>query len=184
MANSRTDETMYLGPFATPETFNASTLYRPGELGKRYVLNSREYQRVQLDSGATASTGAGVVAAGQLAFWKDRGNYIVTNDKTAAVGGPVLSNARNGYAGVFGSAITAGYFCDIQQRGRMSAVVTDSGTAAVNDMLTPHTAATAGAVVVAQGTAPTVNPVGRARAATSASLTDCILGGWDVVEIP
>jgi len=184
MPSGRVNQTVYLGTFSGPDAFNSATLYKPGELGSRFELTGKAYQVVQLDSGATASTSAGVVAAGQLAFWKDRSNYIVTNDKAQAIGGPVASNGRNAYAGVFQVAATAGYYACIQQRGQSATpLLTDSGSAVINDMLVPHTAGTAGVVVVAQGTAPTVNVVGRATAAT-ATTTACFLGGWDVVEVP
>ena len=184
MPSGRLNQTFYLGPFSGPDTFNSTTLFKPGELGSQFQVSGKAYQVVQLDSGAVAATGAGVVAAGQLAFWKDRSNYVVTNDKSAAIGGPTASNARNSYAGVFQVAGTAGNYVMVQQRGQSAtALLTDSGTAAINDMLVPHTAATAGVLVVAQGTAPGSNVVGRATAATSTT-TACFLGGWDVVEVP
>ncbi len=184
MPSNRVNQTFYQGTFSSPDAFNAATLYKPGELGSRFEVTGKAYQVVQLDSGATASTGAGAVAAGMLAFWKDRSNYVVTNDKAQAIGGPVASNGRNAYAGVFQVAGTAGNYVMIQQRGpSATALLTDSGSAVIGDMLVPHTAATAGVVVVAQGTAPGVNVVGRATAATATS-TACFLGGWDVVEVP
>lgn len=184
MPSNRVNQTVYLGAFSGPDAMNASALYKPGELGSRFEISGKGYQVVQLDSGATSATGSGAVAAGQLAFWKDRSNYIVTNDKPQALGGPVASNARNAYAGVFQVAATAGYYVCVQQRGQSAAnVVTNSGTAAINDMLVPDVGTAPGVLVVTQGTAPATNPVGRATAATSTT-TACFLGGWDVVEVP
>ena len=184
MPSGRINQTFYLGPFSGPDTFNASTLFKPGELGSQFQVSGKAYQVVQLDSGATAASTSGVTAAGQLAFWKDRVNYIVTNDKTQAIGGPTASNARNAYAGVFQLAATAGNYVMVQQRGQSAAaLVTNSGTAAIGDMLVPDVGTAPGVLVVAQGTAPGTNVVGRATAATSTT-TACFLGGWDVVEVP
>src|SRR5208282_4748900 len=126
MSNERT-RTIYLGPSsggpnADPyATLNANQLYKPGELGATVpdVTMDRRWQLVQADSGNTAATATGVVAAGQLAFWKDKGNYLVTNDATQAnaanapAGGwgnaaNATLDARNFVAGVFTNAVTPG----------------------------------------------------------------------------
>jgi len=46
----------------------------------------------------------GAVAAGQLAFWKDESQALVTNDKNQCDVGP--SGAVNRVAGVFQTAVT------------------------------------------------------------------------------
>ena len=64
------------------------------------------------------------MAANQLAYWKDKSQYIVTNDVTQAnaanMAGVAWANSgfRNYVAGIFRSAVTAGRYCDILQRGR------------------------------------------------------------------
>lgn len=116
-------------PNGTPDLTNSpSPYYAPGELG--YTFNDQntggEYLRVQLDSGATAANTVGVVAAGQLAFWKDQGRSIVTNDARQCDAG--TAGAINRVAGIFQLAVTAGggvngldgqplmYMCDLVVR--------------------------------------------------------------------
>lgn len=86
--------------------------YRTAELGLTFEAlggsQGRQYQIVQLDSGVTASTSGGVVAANQLAFWKDRTTYLVTNDynqSQGAVSG-TASGGANEVAGIFRNAAT------------------------------------------------------------------------------
>lgn len=95
-------------PQGTPDKTNAPTpVYAPGEIG--CAFNDQDtggsYLRVLLDSGATAATGVGVVAAGQLAFWKNRAANLVTNDKAQCDAGP--TGAVNRVAGIFQLAVTA-----------------------------------------------------------------------------
>ncbi len=95
-------------PQGTPDLTNApSPYYAPGELGGKFTDESTggRYLRVQLDSGASSATSVGAVAAGQLAFWKDQANAIVTNDKNQCDVGP--SGAVNRVAGIFQLAVTA-----------------------------------------------------------------------------
>jgi len=95
-------------PQGTPALTNSPTpFYAPGEIGCAFndQIGGGSYLRVKLDSGATASTGVGVVAAGQLAFWKDQAAGIVTNDKNQCDVGP--SGAINRVAGIFQLAVTA-----------------------------------------------------------------------------
>lgn len=172
MPNSRFNQTAYIGPVSTIESMNVATLYKPGELGSHCTLNGKDYQIVQLDSGATAATGAGVVAANQLAFWKDKANYIVTNDKAQAIGGPTGDGARNALAGIFRAAVTAGYYGVIQDRGQCN-VLTDGGGAAIGDQIVAKGTGTATAtgVKVTQGTAPTVISLGVVTTAESGTTT-------------
>lgn len=150
---------------------------QPGSLGTRFeAINAgNAYQRVKLDSGATASTSVGVVAANELAYWKDKANYIVTNDVAQVNGGNALTNSgfRNFVAGIFRSAVTAGNFCDILQRGRAIGVKT-TGSPAVGDFLVSDTStSTAQAATVTAGTAPTAKTIGVVSGATVANVTPC-----------
>lgn len=184
MPAGRVDQTIYGFNFLS--TTGMTPLYKPGELGKQFQTTANKgYQIVQLDSGATAATGAGVVASGQVAFWKDRTNYLVTNDKVVAEGGPTIAKTINSVAGVFVGAVVAGNFCVVQQRGPHPTVLTSSGSAVAGDYLIAlTTGGPAGALVVASGTALVSMPIGRATAATSTGATAATLGGFDVVDIP
>jgi hypothetical protein len=96
-------------PQGTPDKTNApSPYYAPGELGCAFSDENTggEYLRVQLDSSATV---LGAVVAGQLAFWKDRDNAIVTNGKELCDLGS--SGAINGVAAGAGANIALA--CDL-----------------------------------------------------------------------
>lgn len=183
MPYGRNDQTVYGGTQGL-KGLNVTVLYKPGELGKHVVDNGGiERQIVQLDSGATAATGAGVVAANQLAFWKDKANYIVTNDKAQAIGGPTGNGARNAVAGIFSAAVTAGNYGTIAIRGAGVSVATDGGGVNVGDQVVAKGTGTntAVGVAVAQGTQITVVGVGIATVAEAASVTVCTL---DLPEVP
>src|SRR5437867_1619783 len=97
LANRQSAGTIWL-PTGNPDTTNitptdfgtsattAAMGGQPGSLGIRFEAGtpSNAYQRVQLDSGATSATSVGVVAANQLAYWKDKSKYLVTNDVNQA----------------------------------------------------------------------------------------------------
>lgn len=181
MPNINRDQTMYVQT-GNPDTWSAASLQRPGELGKAYDVNDRTYQRVKLDSGVSASNTVGVVAANQLAFWKDRANYLVTNDKRVAEGGSLGTNAfANSVAGIFRSAVTSGYYCDILVRGRNIAVSDTNDVAVGETLIADVTANTAKAAGEAVGTAPTYLAIGRCRTASSASVCYADI---DLVNIP
>ena len=171
MPSAREDATIYLGPFASIDLVNVATLYKPGELGKHVVIGGREWQLVQLDSGAVAANGVGVVASGQLAYWKDKANYIVTNDFRQALG--ASTGCRNEVAGLFTNAVTASYSTYLQIKGKsFVSVKLKSSSPAVGDWIVgDNTASTAQADVVAVATAPTVQPIGKANAAGSSVTT-------------
>ena len=198
MPSGRVDQTLYIGPFATIETMNTPTLYKPGELGSQIQIGNKSYQLIQLDSGAAAST-AGAPVTGSVAFWKDRSKYLVTTDKQVAEGGPTIAKTVNSVAGVFcqtasganvaGTAsLTAGNYGVIQQRGPHVGVLTSSGTSAAGDFLIAlTTGAPPGALNVSSGTALNSMAIGKATAATgavTASYTPAIIGGTDIVDQP
>lgn len=198
MPAGRIDQTIYVGPYAGPEQINTTTLYKPGELGKKFETNTgKAYQVIQLDSGATSSTSAGTPVAGHLAFWKSRANYLVTNDKAQAEN-PGSAAGASAVAGVFcpvavggaaGSAtITAGNYGCIQQRGTHIGILSGSNTAAKGDVLTSDSAsATAQCQKYTPGTAPAATPVAVATGATgavTANYTPARIGGYDLVDVP
>ncbi len=140
-----------------PDTVNESALYKAGELGGSLSKNKREYQLVQCDTGATAATGVGVVAATQLAFWKDRANYLVTNDLAQTAGAP---ESRNQVAGIFRVAVTAGRYCFILKRGQAISVLADSSTYVAGERAVANSGDNAAIIDVADGTALTHTLVG------------------------
>lgn len=194
MPSGRIDQTLYIGPFSNVEAINVTTLYKPGELGSQIQLGGKAYQLIQVDSGAVAATGAGhVPLCGDLAYWKDRTKYLVTNDKVQAETGNeasacgVFNSLTSGAAGT--ASITPGNFGVIQQRGTHVGVLTVSTAAANNDYLcaaATATSTTPAVVKFSTGTAPTTFPhVGIATAATSAvtaNYTPCRLGGHNLVD--
>lgn len=195
MPAGRLDQTLYRGPFGNEiENINTATLYRPGELGSQIqTVSNKSYQLVQVDSGATASTGAGLPLSGHVAFWKDRSKYLVTNDKAQAEGANA-SAAAGVFCSISGGAsgtasITPAYYGVIQQRGTHSGVLTNGTAAAAGDVLAATVTATSATAAVSKftpGTAPTSTVVGVATAATSAvtaNYTPCRVGGADLVDV-
>lgn len=165
------------------QTENNPTLFKPGELGARTMDGAgHEWQRVQLDSGATAATPIGAVTAGQLAYWKDSANYIVTNDFRVAKGGQTANSGfRNFVAGEFVNVksdnataftLTPGNFICVQKGGPtiVNLALLSSATPAAGDLLVSDTtAATAQVTSVNAGTAATCQIVGVATGAKSSN---------------
>ncbi len=168
-------------PQGTPAQTNSPTpYYAPGEIGSAFndQNSGGSYLRVKLDSGATASTSVGAVAAGQLAYWKDQAAGIVTNDKNQCDVGP--SGAVNRVAGIFQLAVTAApgvngtdgqplqYVCDLVIQKRAYPIQA-TGTLV------------AGAVVLADTTANTAR--GIAPAAVNTAPVTQVLGTWTSTTI-
>ena len=170
MPANRVVETVYLDRSGSYDSFNQATLYKPGELGARAVdTTSKEYQLVRLDSGATSATALGVVAANQLAFWKDKTNFIVTNDTVQALGANTVaatnSGFRNEVAGIFRVAVTAGNYCFVLRKGENVNVKSASATYQIGDQIVANTGTAADCNVVAAGTAVVVQSLGTAAGA-------------------
>ena len=162
-SNSRI-QTIYTAS-GNPDTMDEASLYKPAELGGMLSRNDRLYQLVQCDTGATAATGVGVVAAAQLAFWKDRSAYLVTNDLVQTQG--VIGN-RNQVAGVFRAAITAGRFCFVLKRGQNIGILATAGTYVAQESAIADSGVAAAMTRIAAGTAPTHNKLGEIRGARGA----------------
>lgn len=198
MPSGRVNQTLYIGASSNIEALNATTLYKPGELGSHIELSGKGYQLVQLDSGATSSTSAGTPVAGHLAYWKSRTAYLVTNDKAqcenpgttasgASVAGVFVPTTSGGAAG--STAATAGNYCVIQNRGTHIGIYTPGVTAAAGDQLFANTAvSTAGVQKITPGTTYTGGPVVAvatgATGAVTANYTPCRIGGADLVDVP
>ena len=142
---------------------SAALQHLPGQLGCTVEVGNKKWQYVLLDTGAVAAATPGVVAANDVAYWKDRTNYLVTNDERMSEAGV------NGVAGVFGCAVTAGYYCFIQRGGRAS-VYQDTGTAAAGTVGSGSTASTCGLVFTTVGTAPINLPVAVALGAAATNM--------------
>lgn len=160
-------------PQGTPDLTNAPTpLYAPGEIGCAFSDQNTggEYLRVLLDSGATSGTPVGAVKKGQLAYWKDQDNGIVTNDSRFCDVG--VAGAINRVAGIFQLAVTAGggvngtdgqplqYACDLIIRKRAASVY--ASTALIGAQATADTTANTAQVVYTTGvnTAPVSQVLG------------------------
>lgn len=169
------------GAFSGSTTPGNYIPYAGGDLGCTYDYNDKTYQKVYLDSGATSASPAGVVAATQLAYWKDRANYIVTNDSRFALFGGVANSFRNNVAGLFRAAVPAGSFCWVLQRGR-AVTVKEVGSATQGMLLIASTSTTAAdSLGVAINTAPNCIPLGVVITATSG--TSCT-ADFDMPNIP
>lgn len=177
MPASRGSQTIHIGRGSDLEAMNFTPANdpSPGEVGQaHYAPNNRAYQKVTLDSGATASTSRGVVADGHLAYWKDKTNYLVTNDIAQAVGteDATQDNKRNNVAGVFVAAVTASNRCLIQQRGNHPGVFSDGGgDFIVGEQCIPGDTTNADIDRMAGGTAATHTVVGIVSAVEAANLT-------------
>jgi len=163
-------------PQGTPDKTNAkSPYYAPGELGCYFndENTGNQYLREQADSGATSSTGIGhTPQVGELAYWKNQAQNIVTNDKAQCDAGATA--APNRIAGVFGVAPTIApntngddgapvmYMVDlIVKTGPQPGYVQCSGVPTAGQTASGNTAAnTANTVATAAGTATPSEIVG------------------------
>jgi hypothetical protein len=118
------------------------------------------------------------VSRGQLAFWKDQVNGIVTNDKNQCDAGP--SGAVNRIAGIFQLAVTAGggvagsdgnplqYMCDLIIRKPNAGVLLSTAPTLGVQVIGDTTASTArGLPVATVTTAPVSQVVGVVASATA-----------------
>jgi len=159
MANLTNETRTQYIPTGNPDTFNSATLYLPGQLGQVLPASTGYYQCVQDDSGNTSANTVGVVAANQLAFWKNPATYLVTNDLRFSQSG------RNGVAGVFRTAVTAGYYCYVLQKGNAIPVKCTTGSA--GDVAIANSGTAAAATVIAAGSNITYTPIGTLSAASN-----------------
>lgn len=166
-------------PQGTANLTNApSPFYAPGEVGCSFTDQNTggKYLRVVLDSGATSSTSVGAVLAGQVAYWKNQAQAIVTNDKNQCDLGPTA--APNRIAGVFAIAPTVApgvlgsdgnplvYMTDLYLQ-KANAPLAASGSITQGGFASGNTAAnTANCIASAVGTAAPTQSVGTWTSAT------------------
>jgi hypothetical protein len=180
MANIRVIQSPYIGPFSNIENVIESSTgsgvgIHVGELGGRVELTqtgvgTKEYQKVQLDSGAVAAAASGAPTLGEMVYWKDKSKYLVTNDSRFAVGGQTTNGWRNEVAGIIVTptaslATFAGLapYIWVQQKGNNTAVKITSSSPNPGDKLISDTSTTAaqGLIVTAGAAAPVVMELGR-----------------------
>ena len=183
MANNITKQSIYIST-GSPSTYNSSTLYKPGELGGQITINDQKWQQVQCDSGATASTPTGVVAAGQTAFWKTKSTFTVTNDIRFAWNAAVTAaNAVNAIAGVFTTAVTAGNYCMIGQKGQFSLKAASGGTWTQGNAVVANTGSSADFTTITGGQAVTQQLVGWVRGSRNGT-TGLALVDMQLPDVP
>lgn len=141
------DQTVYLST-GDPETFfNQTSLYKPGELGKKFThTNGKRYQIVQVDA-ASAST-----VANGLVFWADRTKYKVTQSRAdatnpAGVNGvagrcPGITAINNYFAMQIGGAATLVYGGTTTNGAVGGAVIAKASTLSDADAVALNTAPT------------------------------------------
>lgn len=179
-ANRHSAGTIWL-PTGNPDTTNisptdlASQGGRLGAIGVQFEAANpaRSYQRVIVDSGATAATPAGIVAVGDLMYWRDKSTYTVTNDSRFAMAGASNTAYRNYVAGIAMVAGTAGYAIDVCQRGQSIPCADGGNTFAAGEHVFPEATTTDSAVDrVAAGTACPDQQLGTARGAAAGGLVN------------
>lgn len=106
------------------------------ELGQKFTINDRDYQKVQLDSGATSATPAGSQKQYHTAYWKDRNAGLATNDARMC-----LLGIRD-LAGVFPCVVTPGNLTAIWTgRSRAVSAIVDGSSFVAGDGVVSDTAA-------------------------------------------
>lgn len=172
----------YMPQGTAAKTNSPTPFYAPGEIGCAFYdpMTGFTNVRVRLDSGATSATPVGAVATGQLAFWKDRANNLVTNDVRMCDTAATSNGWLNRVAGIFQLAVSTAagtndstgqpvtYVCDLVILGQNVNVFTKaSGATAGCQAVADTTAATAQAVALTNtGTAPTSQVIGVYRSST------------------
>lgn len=173
-------------PGGDPEQMNEPSLLYPGQLGIRfnYVTpmrtapsdsaedgSAKAYQLVQTDSSMTTNPYDSAVA-----WWSNQASYIVTTSPTTL--------GRGRVAGIFKTAVTPGYFCCIQQKGRAAVKIIDAPTAApsIAGLIVVPSATVGKADVLAAGSAPTYPRVGRTTSAMNNGDNTCLVD-LDIPEV-
>jgi hypothetical protein len=155
------DQTIYLST-GDPETFfNQTSLYKPGELGKKFThTNGKRYQIVQVDGASGSTVANGVV------YWADRTKYKVTAQSGDATNQAVL----NGVAGRCPGITAANNYFAMQIGG--SAILVYAGTTtagAVGGAIIAKSSTLSDTNAVTSGTAPTNKVIGWVTVAATAT---------------
>lgn len=168
------DQTVYLNT-GNPETFNPTTLYKPGELGKKFTFNNgNRYQIVQVDSASSTTVANGVV------YWASRANFTVTARSGAAANQAGL----NGVAGRSPVAAAASSFIAMQIAGPAVLVYAGTTTAgAVGGAVIANSSTLSDTNATTLGTAPTNKVIGWITVAATATQVTCSMC-LDDAEVP
>jgi hypothetical protein len=155
------DQTVYLST-GDPETFfNQATLYKPGELGKKFThITGKRYQIVQVDAASASTVANGVV------YWASRSAYKVTAKNADATNLAGL----NGVAGRCPGITAAGNYFAMQIGG--SAVLVYAGTTtagAVGGAVIANNSTLSDTNATTLGTAPTNKVIGWVTVAATAT---------------
>lgn len=160
-------------PTGNPDTVHYKPPYAEGETGASYDAPiQRSYQVVMIDPDFKDDGPAGPILANQVAIWKNKALYTVTNDR-AAVGNTAE------VAGIFRVGvddeddwhfIRKGELVHVLQHGFNIPVASD-GTGAAGDLaILAHTGALSRVTHVTRGTAPGYPPIGMIRGAAVAGV--------------
>jgi len=150
------DQTVYIST-GNPETFyNQSSLYKPGELGKKFThTDGKRYQIVQVDT-AVSATYSSTVANG-LVYWSHRTLYQVVPTETDSANLALLA----GVAGRSPGISAKGTYFAMQIGGLATLVYGGTNTAgAVGGAVIGKATTLSDADAVTAGTAPTSKVVG------------------------
>jgi hypothetical protein len=145
--------TPFIPGTGNPDTAYEATPYTAGQVGKPFPWGNMTYMEVQVHSGANAT------AAGQVAFWQDRANNVVTNVAANALLNAVATSNRNNVAGIFRGVIPAGSYGFIVTQGT-GVPVLEAGAGAGGMQLVANTGTAADALGVAIGTPAPVQQIG------------------------
>jgi len=162
------DQTVYLST-GDPETFfNQTSLYKPGELGKKFThTNGKRYQIVQVDS---AGAGGTSTVANGILYWSNRALYKVVPRETDALNVAAL----NGLAGRSPGITAVGNYLAMQIGG--SAILVYGGTttnSVVGSAVIGKATTLSDTDGIALGTALTTRAVGWVTVAGTATQVTC-----------
>lgn len=178
MPNAWFSQPVFL-PGGDPDQMNEPSLLYPGQLGIRFSYinpprtvptetseqgSPKSYQLVQTDSSMTVAPYASAVA-----WWSAMVGYLVTTSQSKL--------GRGRVAGIFKTAVTPGYYCCIQQKGRASVKLVDAPTAApsIAGLHVIPSATDSKADVLGAGTAMTYPRIGRTTGAVNLGDNTCLV---------
>lgn len=161
-----------------PDNMNDPVDPYRNELGQKFTINDRDYQKVQLDSGATSAIPSGAQTQYDIAYWKNRNAGLVTSDARVAEQG--IDSA----AGVFPNTATPGNLTTIWTgRSRAVSVTVDGSAFVAGDNVISDSAANGpqGTRVAAGTAAAQGRFLGKARGVSVANILpiDLMLPDFD-----